>query len=45
MKMAGFDLNSAHRGVFHGTYYGVGKQLGTFGYSVRKRKSKRKSRK
>lgn len=41
-----FDLNSAHPMVYsHGTYYGVGKQLGTFGYSVRKRKSKRKSRK
>lgn len=41
-----FDLNSAHPMVYsHGTYYGVGKQLGTFGYSVRKRKSKRRSRK
>ena len=41
-----FDLNSAHPMVYsHGTYYGVGKQLGTFGYSVRKRKTKRKSRK
>ena len=41
-----FDLNLAHPMVYsHGTYYGVGRELGTFGYSVRKRKSKRRSRK
>ena len=41
-----FDLNLAHPMVYsHGTYYGVGRELGTFGYSVRKRKTKRKSRK
>lgn len=28
----------------HGTYFGLGESLGTFGYSVRKKKKKRKNR-
>lgn len=39
-----FDLGQAHPLVYsHGTYYKTGDKLGTFGYSVRKKKKKRKS--
>ena len=38
-----FDLNLANPIVYsHGEYYGLGKKLGSFGYSVKK-KSKKKS--
>lgn len=41
-----FDLNQANPLVYsHGEYYGIGKKMGTFGYSVRKKKNKTKSRK
>ena len=34
-----FDMNRAGMMVYsHGEYFGLGKQLGTFGYSVRKTK-------
>ncbi|MDD7739653.1 MAG: flavin reductase family protein [Fusicatenibacter sp.] len=34
-----FDLNRAEPMVYsHGEYYGLGKKLGTFGYSVKKKK-------
>ena len=34
-----FDMNRAGMMVYsHGEYFGLGKSLGTFGYSVRKRK-------
>ena len=34
-----FDLNRARPLVYsHGEYLGTGKKLGTFGYSVKKRK-------
>lgn len=37
-----FDLNKAQPMVYsHGEYYGVGKKLGGFGYSVKKRKKRR----
>lgn len=37
-----FDLNKAQPMVYsHGEYYGVGKKLGSFGYSVKKRKKRR----
>ncbi len=37
-----FDLNSSKLCVYsHGEYYGLGKKLGTFGYSVAKKKSKK----
>ena len=36
-----FDLQAAHLLTYsHGKYYGLGKQLGTFGYSVRKNRTK-----
>lgn len=39
----GFHLENAHPIVYsHGTYYEMGNPLGTFGYSVRKRKKKKK---
>ena len=39
------DLNQAHPMVYsHGEYYGLGKKLGTFGYSVKK-KNKKKTKK
>lgn len=39
-----FQLNKAHPLVYsHGTYYKTGSKLGTFGYSVKKRKRKKKS--
>ena len=39
-----FQLNKAHPLVYsHGTYYKTGSKLGTFGYSVKKRKHKKKS--
>jgi len=37
-----FQLNQAKPLVYsHGEYLGVGKKLGTFGYSIRKKKKKR----
>lgn len=39
-----FHLDKANPLVYsHGTYYRTGKKLGTFGYSVKKKKKKRKS--
>ena len=36
-----FDLNRSKPLVYsHGEYYGIGKKIGTFGYSVRKNKKK-----
>lgn len=41
-----FDLNKAKPLVYsHGDYYGIGKKIGDFGYSVRKKKSKKNYRK
>ncbi len=42
-----FELNASHLLAYsHGTYFGLGKKLGTFGYSVKKQKGKKgKSRK
>lgn len=38
-----FHLNDAGLMIYsHGTYFGLGKELGTFGYSVRKKKVKNK---
>ena len=38
-----FDLNRAHPMVYsHGEYLGIGKKLGTFGYSVKKRRKSAK---
>ena len=38
-----FDLNASRLLVYsHGTYFGLGKKLGTFGYSVRKKRRKKK---
>lgn len=38
-----FDLNRSNPMVYsHGEYFGLGKQLGTFGYSVKKKKSKKR---
>lgn len=38
-----FDLNRAQPMVYsHGEYYGLGEKLGTFGYSVRKKRRGRK---
>lgn len=38
-----FDLNSARPMVYsHGEYLGIGKKLGTFGYSVKKRRKSAK---
>lgn len=38
-----FDLNRANPMIYsHGEYFGLGKKLGTFGYSVKKKKSKEK---
>lgn len=40
-----FSLAKAEPIVYsHGTYYALGKELGTFGYSVRKKKSKKAAR-
>lgn len=40
-----FDLNAAKLLAYsHGTYYGLGKKLGTFGYSVRKEKKGRRAK-
>ena len=40
-----FDLSRAHPIVYcHGEYYGLGRKLGTFGYSVRKKKGSAKRR-
>lgn len=37
-----FDLNKAHPMVYsHGEYYGLGKKIGSFGYSVKKKKHKK----
>ena len=39
------DLAEAHPAVYsHGEYYGLGKLLGTFGYSVRKTKGNGKGK-
>jgi flavin reductase (DIM6/NTAB) family NADH-FMN oxidoreductase RutF len=39
-----FQLHKANPLVYsHGTYYKTGQKLGTFGYSVKKRKKKKKS--
>lgn len=39
-----FDLNRARPMVYsHGEYLGIGKKLGTFGYSVKKRRKVRKN--
>lgn len=41
-----FDLASANPIVYsHGEYYGLGKKLGTFGYSIRKKRKKKQPRK
>lgn len=41
-----FHLEKAHPIVYsHGTYFGLGKKLGTFGYSVMKAKKKKPQRK
>ncbi len=41
-----FDLNASRLLAYsHGTYFGLGKRLGTFGYSVRKTKTGRPKRK
>lgn len=41
-----FDLASANPIVyFHGEYYGLGKKLGTFGYSIKKKRKKKQPRK
>lgn len=38
-KKGKFDLNAAGLMVYsHGEYFGLGKQIGTFGYSVRRKK-------
>ena len=38
-----FQLNQSHPLVYsHGEYLGLGKSLGTFGYSVKKKKKARK---
>ncbi|MBE5847528.1 MAG: flavin reductase family protein [Lachnospiraceae bacterium] len=38
-----FSLENAHPIVYsHGTYFSLGKELGTFGYSVRKKTTKKK---
>ena len=40
-----FHLEKAAPIVYsHGTYFGLGESLGTFGYTVRKKKKKRKNR-
>ncbi|MGI6095269.1 MAG: flavin reductase family protein [Lachnospiraceae bacterium] len=40
-----FDLAAAHPIVYsHGEYYGLGKKLGKFGYSVQKKRPKKKNR-
>ena len=37
-----FDLSKAHPMVYsHGEYYGLGKKIGSFGYSVKKKKHKK----
>ena len=41
-----FDLASANPIVYsHGEYYGLGKKLGTFGYSIKKNRKKKQPRK
>jgi flavin reductase (DIM6/NTAB) family NADH-FMN oxidoreductase RutF len=40
-KTGKFELNKAEPVVYsHGEYYGLGEMVGTFGYSVKKRKRK-----
>ena len=42
-KKGKFDLNQAGLLVYsHGEYLGTGKNIGTFGYSVRKKKQKKR---
>ncbi|MGN0298200.1 MAG: flavin reductase family protein [Lachnospiraceae bacterium] len=44
-KNGKFHLTDAHPMVYsHGEYFGLGKQLGTFGYSVRKKGSNRRDK-
>ena len=41
-----FDLQAAHLLAYsHGTYYGLGKRLGSFGFSVKKPSGKQKAKK
>lgn len=41
-----FDLASTNPIVYsHGEYYGLGKKLGTFGYSIKKKRKKKQPRK
>ncbi len=45
-KNGRFDLNRAGLVAYsHGTYFSLGEQLGTFGYSVRKKETKKKEKK
>ena len=40
-----FDLALARPIVYsHGEYYGLGKKLGTFGYSIKKRRKKKQKK-
>ena len=40
-----FELAAARPIVYsHGEYYGLGKQLGTFGYSIKKRRKKKQKK-
>ena len=40
-----FDLAKAQPMVYsHGEYYGIGKKLGTFGYSIKKRRKKKQKK-
>ena len=40
-----FDLAKAQPMVYsHGEYYGIGKRLGTFGYSIKKRRKKKQKK-
>ena len=40
-----FDLDKAQPMVYsHGEYYGIGKRLGTFGYSIKKRRKKKQKK-
>ena len=41
-----FEFNKSRPLVYsHGEYYGIGKRLGDFGYSVRKKKRRKKQNK
>ena len=44
-KSGRFDLAAAHLLAYsHGIYYALGKQLGTFGFSVKKQVKRKKRR-